>query len=168
MDELPYHYHQLNPGQLESSPYLTDMRWIYHKVCGSNCFQLLEDVHLAGVKDSRFLQVLKDFLETSASYLNYDGRQFYAQLRCHLDERIGIGEYSLDELPVKDLYELTKSPPVLSIVPVQNLADTQNDKPSGIHKEKCFNLVTRLVGNDRFVVSIATDKEEIAVWDVKK
>lgn len=167
MDELPYHYHQLNPNELEKSIYLNDIKWIYDKVCGSNCYQLLEDIYLNESKDNKFITVLKDFLETNASYLNYDGRQFYAQLRYYLDDKIK-SEYSLDESHIKELYEFTKNPPVISIVPLKNLIKKDNDEDVTTFKEKCFNLITRLVDTDRFVVSISTDKEEISVWDVRK
>lgn len=151
-----------------NSNYLNDIKWLYDKVCGSNCYQLLEDVYLTETSHNKFVEVLKDFLETNASYLNYDGRQFYAQLRYYLDNKIAKKEYSLDEAHVKEMYNLTKNPPVVSIVPHDNLEKAIGENETTIFKEKCFNLVTRLVGTDNFVVSISTDKEEIAVWDVKK
>lgn len=168
MDELPYHYYQFNPSELEKSNYLNDIKWIYDKICGSNCFQLLEDIYLTKSTESKFINVLRDFLEMNAGYLNYDGRQFYAQLRYYLDDKIHKSEYSLNESHINEMYEFTKNPPVISILPLKNLSKPDNENETTTFKEKCFNLVTRLVGTDRFVVSISTDKEEISVWDVRK
>lgn len=168
MDELPYHYYQLNPTELEKSNYLNDIKWIYDKICGSNCFQLLEDIYLTRSTESKFINVLRDFLEVNASYLNYDGRQFYAQLRYYLDDKINKDVYNINETYIKDMYEFTNNPPIISILPLKNLIKTESEKETLTYKEKYFNLVTRLVGTDRFVVSISTDNEEISVWDVRK
>lgn len=168
LDELPFHYYQLHQNDFANSPYLTDLNWIYDKVCGSNCFQILEDIRLL-VSSNKFVDVLRSFLETNASVLNYDGRQFYAQLRFHLEKKIRDKEINVnDSSAISNMYNATKKPPVLSIIPLECSYSTENQTSSTLFKEKCIDLITRLDDSDQFVVSISTEKEEISVWDIKK
>lgn len=168
LDELPFQYWQLEKSKYRKSPYLNDMNWIYDKVCGSSCFQLLEDIQLSEQCDGfdeDLLKMLKDYLETYAHALNYDGRQFYSHLNKYLETKFVKNE--LDP-GLKKVLELSRNPPVNSLIIVNPQDDgIENDEDSVI-KSKNFDLVQRLKGTDDYVVSVSTEKEEICVWDIHK
>lgn len=166
LDELPFHHRHLFEN-LQESPYLSDISWVYDKVCGSNCFQLLEDIYMMRTKD-KYLQILQDFLETNATTLNYDGRQFYAQLHNYLDVRKTELNLEANDSKASEVFRITKNPPVLSLVPLCSINNVENKTPDGsVYKEKCIDLITRLTTNENVVVSISTNQEEISVWDAK-
>lgn len=173
LDELPYQYYQLNPTSLENSEYLNDLNWIYAKICGSNSFQLLEDIYLSQVGHStksqnRFVELLKDFMEKNASLLNYDGRQFYGHLYNYLENTIDGHETDTKILKV---LKISKDPPVLTLINLSNkLIDKKLESKGSKHSflNNSFDLVTRLPETEQFVVTVSTNEEEICVWDIKK
>lgn len=147
---------------------MTDLNWIFDKVCGSNCFQLLEDIYLVKPQENKFISILENFLVANASVLNYDGRQFYAQLHNYLDIRKEELQLITNDSKISEVFNLTKNPPVSSLIPLSNANKVQTNPDGTVYKEKWFDLVTRLNGSERFVVSVSTEKEEICVWDAKK
>jgi hypothetical protein len=168
LDELPFHYYQLK-GEVENSPYIADITWIYDKVCGSNCYQILEDINLQWSVKNELTLLLRHFIETHASVLNYDGRQFYSHLYKYLEDKIRRKEISLEsnDSTLAQVYSLTKNPPVLSFIPLNSVKE-QSDESGAVFQESSFDLVVRLPETDQFVVSVSTNKEEICVWDVKQ
>ena len=170
LDELPFHYYQLK-REIENSPYISDITWIYDKVCGSNCYQILEDINMQPSVRNELTLTLRHFIETHASVLNYDGRQFYSHLYKYLEDKIRRKEISLEsnDSTLVQVYSLTKSPPVLSLIPLNSVQEEKESDESGpAFKESNFDLVIRLPDTDQFVVSVSTNKEEICVWDVKE
>lgn len=168
LDELPFQYCQLNLSQLAASPYLTDISWIYTKVCGSNCFEVLEDISLAKASElEKFAQVIEEFLEENACALNYDGRQFYSHLYSYLQSAFEQDPSLQLEVRLSELLETCKRPPVPSLIPlvVQKWSDEEDGAP---YTKKVFTMVTRLPETEQFVVTVSTDKEEICVWDIKR
>ncbi|KAJ8971122.1 hypothetical protein NQ317_007671 [Molorchus minor] len=163
LDELPFHYFHLN-SDLEDSKYLSDILWIYDKVCGSNCYQLLEDINLLDGIRNEFTHILKDFLETHASVLNYDGRQLYSHLYKFLEDKIGNKEISVEHnnSNLSKVYSMTRNPPVLSLIAL-NSAPRGNEE---VIVEKTFDLIIRLPKTNQFIVTISTNREEICVWDI--
>ncbi|KAF5283296.1 hypothetical protein FQR65_LT13975 [Abscondita terminalis] len=152
LDELPYQYYQMNPNEMQNSMYLNDLNWIYDKLCGSNSFQLLEDIYMShgdGTSNNKFVDVLRDFLEKYAHVLNYDGRQFYGQFYYYL----------------RDLEKSNKEMIVLN-----DKIDSDNEMVSikSMFPNKILNLILRLPGTEQFVVSVSTSLEEICVWDIIK
>lgn len=174
LDELPYQFWQFNEKKYQTSKYVTDLSWIYEKICGSSCYQVLEDLQLVKIETSEegktFLETLQDFLEIYSTALSYDGRQFYSHLNYYLEDKNIKGE--LDPL-LNSILEVTKNPPVCSLV-LTNIQDVveeeinnKGDKGEPV-QDKTFDLVTRLNETDDFVVTVSTDKEEICVWDVER
>lgn len=195
LDELPYHHFQLHGAtQTKTSEYLNDLTWIYNKVCGSNCYQLLEDIELVAPFSTQdtFVNILREFLQSHAAILNYDGRQFYSHLFSHLESKLASaasGETaslsSNETEQINKILESIRVPPVPSLVPVSSNAQSLHDMmtimsmetsvagtPVGTGKtirgEKCFDVLIRLPEDDRFVVSVSTEREEICVWNVAK
>lgn len=117
------------------------------------------------------MKILKDFLEIHAYSLNYDGRQFYSHLNRYLEGKVKRNE--LDESLTKIL-ELTRNPPVNSLIIVNSQDDGETDvkdekEENARVQNKTFDLVQRLKEcDDDFVVSVSTEKEEISVWDIQK
>ncbi|KAF5270218.1 hypothetical protein FQA39_LY08432 [Lamprigera yunnana] len=171
LDELPFQYHQLHPNDLHNSSYLNDFNWIYEKICGSNSFQLLEDIYLSQASktsNNKFVETLKDFLEKYGSVLNYDGRQFYAQFYNYL-QQIERSNEMLDP-KVMGILQITRNPPVLSLLVLNSKIDSVSETMSinSMYQNKILNLILRLPGTEQFVVSVSTNLEEICVWDIKK
>ncbi|CAG9765713.1 unnamed protein product [Ceutorhynchus assimilis] len=160
LDELPFHYHHLNLG-LETSTYLTDISWIYDKLCGSNAFQILEDINLLKqISISDFLRILKEFLEKRASVLNYDGRQFYSHLYTFLKDRSREGAE-------KEIYDVCENPPVLTLVPLNpDVLIKEVDCTREIQHATNYDLLVRIPNSNRFIVSVSSNDERLCVWDV--
>lgn len=174
LDELPYQFWQFNEKKYQTSKYVTDLNWIYDKICGSSCHQVLEDLQLAKAdtteEGKKFLETLQDFLEIYSTALSYDGRQFYSHLNFYLEDK-----NVKDELDpsLNSVLEVTKNPPVCSLV-LTNIQDVeeevrnQGESSEPLVQDTTFDLVTRLNETDDYVVTVSTDKEEISVWDVER
>lgn len=168
LDELPFHYYNLY-GEIEKSQFVSDIDWLYAKTCGSNCYQILEDINLQDKIKNQFTIVIKDFIETHASVLNYDGRQFFSHIYQYMDEKINDGTIKLEsDNQLKKLFELAKSPPVLSLLPVNTKVNATAQNQNNLYGNKYFDLLSRLPKTDRFITSLSTNLEEVCVWDVVK
>ncbi|XP_065167837.1 NACHT and WD repeat domain-containing protein 2 [Atheta coriaria] len=169
LDELPYQYFYLKWDKLPTSEYLNNLDWIYEKVCGSNCFQILEDLYLCykeRIPESKFLELLRDFLQIYVNILNYDGTQFYAHFCTYLNAKMEANdEYKYDP-KVAEVYKMCAKPPVASLIPF-NLSNSLTEEDTNVAVFKPFDLIVRLPGTDQFIVTVSTDKEEICVWNVK-
>lgn len=168
LDELPFQYYQLNASQLPVSPYLTDISWIYTKVCGSNCFEVLEDIALTKASGvGKFAEVIEEFLEQNACALNYDGRQFYSHLYSFLLNVFEQDPSLKLEVRLSELLEICKRPPVPSLIPLA-IQKRRDQEDGATYGKKIFTMVTRLPETEQYVVTVSTDKEEICVWDIKR
>ncbi|KAJ8923993.1 hypothetical protein NQ315_006769 [Exocentrus adspersus] len=168
LDELPFHYFHLY-SNLEDSKYLTDISWIFDKVCGSNCYQILEDINLQSNIKNEFTQILKDFIETHASILNYDGRQFFSHLYKYLENKISKKEISIEnnDSSLSKMYSVAKNPPVLSLMPLNSaLMEADEGIPENVFRDKTFDLIIRLPKTNQFIVTVSTNNEELCVWDI--
>lgn len=116
----------------------------------------------------KFITVLQDFLECNATTLNYDGRQFYSQLYSYLEMHKDELNLEANDTKLSEVYELTKNPPVLSLVPLKIVKTIEDSSEGGSYKEKFIDLIVRLNETNRFVVSVSTKNEEICVWDAVK
>ncbi|XP_060535991.1 NACHT and WD repeat domain-containing protein 2 [Cylas formicarius] len=164
LDELPFHYHHLN-NDFEDSPFISDLSWIFEKVCGSDVFQVLEDINLLPKIKNNLTIVIKDFLERHASALNYDGRQFYSHLYMYLKERL---KSQSQNAKMKEMFRHCELPPVTSLIPL-NCEDTGEIEDDCKYNRTCaFDLLVKLPNTHRFLVTISTDKEQICVWDIVK
>ncbi|XP_030753342.1 NACHT and WD repeat domain-containing protein 2 [Sitophilus oryzae] len=160
LDELPFHHHHLGRN-LETSPYLNDISWIYDKLCGSSVFQLLEDISLIGTKLNPSVAQLRYFLEHHASSLNYDGRQFYSQLFGFAKKR------PLTDGVLKEAFAKCFEPPVTSLIPLNVEAmDLHLDETKEVQRKPVFDLLVRIPNSNRFIVTVSTEQERICVWDI--
>ncbi|XP_054275892.1 NACHT and WD repeat domain-containing protein 2-like [Macrosteles quadrilineatus] len=154
LEELPFQeFH--SSGTLWS--YLEDHEWLYSKICGVSVYQVLEDIILEekSSQHKEDLKWLRSFLEDNARSLAYDGRQLYSLLS---DITSTVGLY-------KNWKSVIEKPPILSLVAVvrEEITDEGNEI---LDTDKCLDMIIRLPKNPNFIVTIATEKEEISVWDV--
>lgn len=150
--------------------FLSDITWIYDKVCGSNCYQILEDISLEKQINNQLTVVLKSFIETHASVLNYDGRQFFSHFYKYLGDKVTSRELSLEKGDSKlaEVYRISRNPMVLSFISLNAIKEDLVDDIAPVFRPINIDLVVRLPGTDHFVVSISTNKEEVSVWNVQK
>lgn len=169
LDELPFQYFHLH-NEIENSRFISDISWVYDKVCGSNCYQILEDMKLQEKLSNEFSRLLNDFIEGYAYVLNYDGRQFYSHLYNYLEEKKRKNEINLNGSNLNEIYSIAQSPPTLSLIPINGETETVSsvDQPEGAFNDKGYDLLTRLPDTEQFIVAVSTHREEILVWDIKK
>lgn len=130
---------------------------------------MLEDIHLAeGVNtlQNKFVMILKEFFQQNASILNYDGQQFYSHLYSYLKKHLESNSDSNSKL--MEVLETAKHPPVLSLIPLNEIIESENTENKSSFHAKQFDLITRLPDTEQFVVTVSTNNEEICVWDIRK
>ncbi|XP_045482226.1 NACHT and WD repeat domain-containing protein 2 isoform X1 [Harmonia axyridis] len=172
LDELPFHHFQIH-STIENSDYVNDISWLYSKICGSNCYQVLEDINLQSATTNSFVKLFRDFIENHASVLNYDGKQFYSHMYQYLEEKIRKTELTLEgaDESLVELHNSSKNPPVSSLIPANSSClddlETCNDSEPSF-KEVMFDLIVVLPETNQFVATLSTNSDMICVWDVKE
>ncbi|XP_069171975.1 NACHT domain- and WD repeat-containing protein 1 isoform X2 [Procambarus clarkii] len=168
LDELPYQVLQLRGRILEE--FILNFDWVYEKLCGSDTYQVLEDVCLALTNHNNNVELvlLKEVLELAAYALGYDGRQFYSQV-CGRLSTLMSDPHNHETYPViKKLYDTASSAPVPCLLPLtvclhQPFQDEHMRLGDG---EVYFNALIRARHNPHYVITLSTDREEIAVWNI--
>ncbi|KAK8749008.1 hypothetical protein OTU49_015633 [Cherax quadricarinatus] len=168
LDELPYQVLQLHGTILEE--FVLNCGWVYEKLCGSDTYQVLEDISLslANHKSNTELELLKELLELAAYALGYDGRQFYSQV-CGRLSTLMSDPHNHETYPViKKLYDIASSAPVPSLLPLtvclrQPFQDENMKLGDG---QIYFNAVIRARHNPHYVITLSTERGEIAVWNI--
>jgi len=178
LEELPYVTHRLKKSLKDD--FLVDQRWLYDKICGADVYQVLEDLalemgELSGAGADQDLQLLGRCLQEAAAALAYDGRQLFSQLYAQLvalrpanpppaspadapppDLRLWV---NADTPLSRRLLDACLSPPVPQLMPLPRPA--VDDAEDGQ-----IDLVYRIRDYPEYVVTVSTEKEEVAVWDV--
>lgn len=49
-----------------------------------------------------------------------------------------------------------------------NKVTVSDNKDAVENTQRCFDMVIRLPNNPHFIVTVATDKEEISVWNIQQ
>lgn len=112
---------------------------------------------------SKDLEILRKILESKHHSLNYDGRQMYSQFYEELRK------LELESPIWKSIYEQSLKPPSNTLLPIAKESPlVGSSAPSGTDNvdQPNINLIARLTENPHFVVSVSTEREEIAVWDL--
>ena len=147
--------------------------------------QVLEDMIMETKGDfskDPDLSLLFKTLQLSASALSYDGRQFFSQIFGRLQSIYGPtpceksvpSEWESGKCVfMEKLYEMSQKPCVPSFLPISpflNGPAEQYDRTIDYQKsdsgEVYFNEIMRMKVSNQYVVSLATAKEEVTVWDV--
>lgn len=112
---------------------------------------------------SKDLEILRQILERKHNSLNYDGKQMYSQFHEELKH------IELNSQFWKNFYEQTQKPPSNTLLPIAKekprVGDSLQSGDNNVDQQN-INLIVRLTENPNFVVSVSTEKEEIAVWDL--
>lgn len=88
--------------------------------------------------------------------------QFYKELK----------SMKLDSFFWQSFYQTSENPPSNSLMPVMKevplVGDFTQSASNNLDQNVMvnINLIVRLIDNPNFMVSVSTDKEEIAVWDL--
>lgn len=162
-NELPYHAVVLDQPTFSESTYLTDLRWIQHKIQATKFMQtILNDIALVErTKRNQcdHIRILTTFIETYLQAINYDAGQFYPLLKHYLNAADGgiDAQHDICKKWLDDCNSLGL--PYLDIR--EGLLNTNADaKPCG------YDLIANLGGY--FVASMSTKREEICVWNVSR
>ncbi|XP_076043047.1 NACHT domain- and WD repeat-containing protein 1 isoform X2 [Oratosquilla oratoria] len=168
LDELPYQVLQLRGRILEE--FVLNFDWVYDKLCGSDTYQVLEDVSLALRNHSNNIELvlLKETLELAAYSLGYDGRQFYSQIYGRLTTFM-TDEENHETYPImKKLYDSASHAPVPCLIPLATcLHEPFQDQNMKLGDGQVyFNAIIRARHNPHYVVTLSTERGEIAVWNI--
>lgn len=157
-NELPYHAFILDKASFPQSTYLTNLRWIQHKLNATKYVQtILNDIYLIDEStrnQHEHIQVLKTFIETHLQAINYDVSQFQPLLKhCLKDSNQSNGVFT------KWLDDCNNI--VITYLDIMDCpANIDNCEPYG------FDLITNLGGY--FVAAMSTKREEICVWNIPR
>ncbi|KAL0276683.1 UNVERIFIED_CONTAM: hypothetical protein PYX00_004199 [Menopon gallinae] len=161
MIEAPYQAIMLK--QEITDDYLLNHKWLFEKICACGVFQILDDLFSVKNNSSRLkdLEMLQKILERNHISLNYDGRQMYSKFYEELKNVQSPSSFWTR------FQEETGHPPVNTLLPIMKESPRVGDslEKTNIDKHN-INLIVRLNENPNFVVSVSTEKEEIAVWDL--
>ncbi|CAL4059801.1 unnamed protein product, partial [Meganyctiphanes norvegica] len=168
LDELPYQVLQLKGRILEE--FVLNFDWVYDKLCGSDTYQVLEDVSLALWNHSNNceLVLLKEILELAAYSLGYDGRQFYSQVYGRL-LTFWTDQQKQEIYPImKKLFDTASHAPVPCLLPLTVcLHEPFQDQNMKLGDGQVyFNSIIRAPHNPHYVVTLSTERGEIAVWNI--
>ncbi|XP_071449148.1 uncharacterized protein [Hetaerina americana] len=182
LDELPYQVFSLE-GTIKEK-FLFDPTWLVHKLCGSDVYQVLEDILME--KDwsqCGDLCLLKQWLEESSTALNYDGCQFYTQAYIRLEKIIDAarseGTGDQDYPFIQGLLKASLNPPIASLIPgipeniddmnkyLMSLVECENGEDKLDEDENhSFDFLCRLPPGKNLVATASSAHEEICVWDI--
>ncbi|XP_071528707.1 NACHT and WD repeat domain-containing protein 2 isoform X2 [Panulirus ornatus] len=168
LDELPYQVLQLRGRILEE--FVLNFDWVYEKLCGSDTYQVLEDVSLALTNHSNNIELvlLKEVLELAAYALGYDGRQFYSQVCGRLSSLMLDSQHHETYPIIKTLYDKAAHAPVPCLLPLTVcLHEPFQDQTVKLGDGQVyFNALIRARHNPHYVITLSTERGEIAVWNI--
>lgn len=178
--ELPFQAHALITSKgsagvgpdiissYETSPYLTDLTWIYIKIKATRSVQyILNDLNFLSPEQigrHKHLTLLKSFLENNIRPINYDADQFYPLFKTFVFKSLSADEGLKNDVVFCNWIEHFENIPISYL---ENLAN-ENQTQHGQDATTGYDAIVNLGGNGYFVASISTSREEICVWDVSK
>ncbi|XP_045104205.1 NACHT domain- and WD repeat-containing protein 1-like isoform X3 [Portunus trituberculatus] len=168
LDELPYQVLQLRGRILEE--FVLNFDWVYEKLCGSDTYQVLEDVSLALTNHANNIELvlLKEVLELAAYALGYDGRQFYSQVYGRLATLMKEPKNHETYPIIHKLYDRAAHAPVPCLLPLTVcLHEPFQDQNMKLGDGQVyFNALIRARHNPHYVITLSTERGEIAVWNI--
>ncbi|KAG0719244.1 NACHT and WD repeat domain-containing protein 2 [Chionoecetes opilio] len=168
LDELPYQVLQLRGRILEE--FVLNFDWVYEKLCGSDTYQVLEDVSLALTNHANNIELvlLKEVLELAAYPLGYDGRQFYSQVYGRLATLMQDPKNQETYPIIQKLYDSAAHAPVPCLLPLTVcLHEPFQDQNMKLGDGQVyFNALIRARHNPHYVITLSTERGEIAVWNI--
>lgn len=181
LEELPYQILQVNDSIRDN--FLFDATWLLYKFCGSDPYQLLEDLlvfHKTLPESDKQLELLDNIVQLSSYALRSDGSQFFAQMYGRLKTLFSNG--STDYPSLKSIYDTSCKPPLSSLLPIGNCLEeptisasspvncnnTNHNSSSESPGTKGFPFtgLYTIKEDKAHAVSISSDKNEIIVWNI--
>lgn len=181
LEELPYQVLQLNDSIRDN--FLLDATWLLYKFCGSDPYQMLEDLAMyqktLGESDKQ-LELLESLVQLSSYALHSDGSQFFSQMYGRLKNCFLNSENCTEYPAVKSIYDTSCKPPLSCLLPIgsclkepsllnvtANCNGDMNSPPeSPSSKGFPFTGLYTIKEDKAHVVSISDDSNEIVVWNI--
>ncbi|GFU21337.1 NACHT and WD repeat domain-containing protein 2 [Nephila pilipes] len=183
LEELPYQVLQMNDSIRDN--FLFDATWLLYKFCGSDPYQLLEDIsnyQKTLPESDKQLELLENVVQLSSYALRSDGSQFFAQMYGRLKKFFSTSSSS--EYPsLKSIYDTSCKPPLSSLLPIGSCLEepsisnlTINCNNTNHHSSPSsespsskgfpFNGLYTIKEDKSHVISISSDRNEIVVWNI--
>jgi hypothetical protein len=177
--ELPFHSFKIDKKEFEISQYLTSLQWLHDKIDSTSCVQILQDIYLISPpkqssemspnvhhKFAEHLEFLISFLQIHFKSLNYDAQQLYSLLSTFIKiESAKRSEIASNSIIQKWKMEIEDG----NLLRIERLrvdnAEEETEKDDGNKNGHDFLINTNQ--DERFVISLNTDREEICVWNIK-
>uniref|UniRef100_T1IHI5 NACHT domain-containing protein n=1 Tax=Strigamia maritima TaxID=126957 RepID=T1IHI5_STRMM len=158
LDELPLHAHR-SSGPIQCD-FLFNADWLQAKVCGSDVYQLLEDLKM--IESSPDVDLLREVIELSAYALSYDGSQLFSQIVARLPQP------DANKYPrVASFYEMAKSNANSSnLMPLGLCLHSPGAREATPDTEIYFDSIHRIKGSITHMLTLAADKGIVNVVSI--
>lgn len=181
LEELPYQVLQVNDSIRDN--FLLDATWLLYKFCGSDPYQMLEDLSMYQnnlPESDKQLELLENVVQLSSYALRSDGSQFFSQMYGRLKSPFSNSDISTEYSAIKSIYETSCKPPLSCLLPIGSclkepsmLHTTANcngdlNSPSESPNSKGFPFtgLYTIKEDKAHAVSISGETNEIVVWNI--
>ena len=181
LEELPYQVLQLNDSIRDN--FLLDATWLLYKFCGSDPYQMLEDLsmHQRTLSESdKQLELLENLVQLSSYALRSDGSQFFSQMYGRMKSPFSNSDISSEYPAIKSIYDTSCKPPLSCLLPLGHClkepsmlqvtancnGDLNSSPESPNSKSFPFTGLYTIKEDKAHAVSISSDSNEIIVWNI--
>lgn len=179
--ELPFHSFKIDKKEFETSQYLTSLQWLHDKISATSCVQILLDIYLISPpkqssetspnvhpKLAEHLEFLIKFLQVYFKSLNYDAQQLHSLLLTFIKiESAKRSEIASNSIIQQWMTEIEDGN-LLRIERLHADDDAEEESEGGDDGNKNgHDFLINTNQDERFVISLSTDREEICVWNIK-
>lgn len=176
--ELPYHSFKIDKKEFETSQFLINLQWLHNEIDSTNCVQILQDIHLISPpiqnsemspnvhpKLAEHLEFLIKFLQIHFKSLNYDAQQLHSLLSTFIKiESAKRSEIASNSIIQKWKKEIEDG----NLLRIERLhADNAEEDSVEDGNKNGHDFLINTNQDERFVISLSTDREEICVWNIK-
>uniref|UniRef100_A0ABM0LX76 NACHT and WD repeat domain-containing protein 1-like n=1 Tax=Saccoglossus kowalevskii TaxID=10224 RepID=A0ABM0LX76_SACKO len=177
LEELPFHVFHSGDSKFMKN-YIWDISWVCSKLDGSDVFQLLDDIALARTAepDNTDLEMFQKVVQLSAYALYCDGNQVFSQIHTRLRSYLDGKDASLYP-KLSQIVNQAQNPPITNFLPsgdcLVQLDEGDDDEVDEVTLDtrkdanKILNGFYRIKGDMTHMVSIATLKGEVKVWNIE-
>lgn len=161
------------------------MTWLHNKINSTGCVQLLLDIYLISPPKSRrasapqspvssklseHLDFLLKFLQIHFKSLNYDAQQIYSLLSTHIKRESAKRSEVAGDSIIQGWRKEIKDQKILRIEKIETGDDDVDEHMSedSDSNDNGYDLLINTNRDEKFVISLSTEREEICVWNVLK
>lgn len=181
LEELPYQVLQINDSIRDN--FLLDATWLLYKFCGSDPYQMLEDLSMYQrtlSESDKQLEVLENLVQLSSYALRSDGSQFFSQMYGRMKKSFSNSDISNEYPAIKSIYDTSCKPPLSCLLPLGTClkepsmlevtancnGDLNSSPESPSSKGFPFTGLYTIKDDKAHAVSISSDTNEIVVWNI--